>query len=909
MVRKFRNQVVILALCLSQLTAVVFADSVPGEFIVKFKNSPLTSTTNRRAAIRTKLNAVVKKELPLIGAQVLVQANGKGLDQEYAKELLASGTVEYIEPNFIYQATAVANDTRGAEQWALNNTGQQNGTPGIDIDAIKAWDEFTGDNNSVVAVIDTGVSYSHEDLAANMWTNPGEIAGNGIDDDNNGVIDDVYGYNALANNGDPNDDNGHGTHCAGVIAAVGNNSLGVVGVNWRAKVMALKFLDDKGSGTLENAVEAIDYAVRAKRTGVNIRVLSNSWGGNEDSTALTNAIKVANDEGILFVAAAGNASSDNDAIPTYPANIDQPNIISVAAVDRDGNLADFSNYGATTVHLAAPGVAIISTWPGNAYKVLSGASMATPHVAGVATLLINKEPSLSVAELKLRIIHTIKPLDSLEGTIISAGLLNADNALLNRTTPLPPPEKIAGYIKSKSILEDTSDIGDRILAVDDGFQEVTLPFTFSFYDQPFNRLAVSSNGRVIPLRASDPMPTAADFSNRPLPGISVYHDDYIPGATGGVFLRSDSTSATFTWNVIPFGLRSSNDPTTAVSFKLKIYKTGILEFRYVDTESGTASYDSGASATVGIIPPIGLKGERLVLSSNLTNPETASGQGLVFTPKRFQTRSDLDGDGISDPLFFNQSKGGFRALLSSTNYLTPKRVKLGKRRDRPFTCDIDGDKRADLLTYSSSELKWFYKTSKKNYSKEISLSWGIKASTPIVGDFDGDGKCDLGYIDAKKKRANILLSSGGLNVEKAVKGKKGSVAVIKGIGKVSDLLIGDFNGDGKESLALVNGAFSLSATNAKSESFLSCDLNSDGKSENISIVKNLGALFWQGGSLIEPLQYGQIGDKPACANDYDGDGAGDISVFRPSSSELFIRRSSDSREIKFTPARSERLVL
>jgi thermitase len=908
-VRKFRNQTQIVVLILTAAATCAFADSVPGEYVVKFKNSPLTNTVTKRLAIRTRLNAVVKKELPLIGAQVVISANGKGLDESYAKELLSSGAVEYVEPNYIYKTSAVSNDPKLSEQWGFHNYGQQSGTTGIDINVSEAWDQFTGDTNSVVGVVDTGVSYLHEDLQANMWTNPGEIPANGIDDDNNGVIDDIYGYNALANNGNPLDDNGHGTHCAGVIAAVGNNGIGVVGVNWKAKVMALKFLDDKGSGTLDNAVEAIEYAVNAKRAGVNIRVLSNSWGGEEDSQALSDAIKTANDEGILFVAAAGNASNDNDAIPTYPANINQPNLVSVAAVDRDGNIADFSNYGSTTVDIAAPGVSIESTWLNGTYKVLSGTSMAAPHVAGVATLLINREPNLTVAELKARLTQTVKPLDSLEGSIRTAGMLNAGNALLNRLTPIPPPEKLAGYVKSNSVLFDNSGLGDQILSVDDGYVEITLPFTYNFYDRRYTRLAVSANGRIIPLGASDPVPTVADFSNRPLPGISVYHDDYVPGLSGGVYLKSDANSATFTWNVTPFAFRNSTDAASAVSFQLKIYQSGVLEFKYLDTSTGLATYDSGASATVSIVPLLGVKGERLTISNNTTDSELASGKGLSFTPKRFQTRSDIDGDGISDPVFFNQTNGGFRALLSSSNYTSPRTVKLGQKKDKPFICDLDGDKRTDLLVYRSSEQKWYYQTSKKSYSKAKSLIWGGKSVTPIVGDFDGDGKCDLGYIDPKKKRANILLSSGGLNVKNAAKGKKGSSAIIKGVGKVSDLLVGDFNGDGKESLATVSSVVSLNSAKTNSNQYLSCDLNSDGKSENIGVSLLNGALYWSGGSLSQELQYGRTGDKPACANDYDGDGAGDISVYRPATSELFIRKSSDASELKFTPAQSERLVL
>ena len=220
--------------------------------------------------------------------------------------------------------------------------------------------------NVLVGVIDTGVDYNHPDLAANIWTNPGEIAGNGIDDDGNGYIDDVHGYDFVNNDGDPMDDNGHGTHFSGTIGGVGNNGIGVAGVNWNVKIMALKFLDSGGSGSTANAVAGVQYA-----TMMGVDVTSNSWGGGGFSQALYDAIDAAGAANIAFVAAAGNNGANNDTSPAYPAAYDLPNIISVAATDDNDELASFSNYGAASVDLGAPGVDILSTLPGNQYGLLS----------------------------------------------------------------------------------------------------------------------------------------------------------------------------------------------------------------------------------------------------------------------------------------------------------------------------------------------------------------------------------------------------------------------------------------------------------------------------------------------------------------------------------------------------------
>ncbi len=411
-------------------------ESVPGEYVVKLKaQSHLESLP--KTLLSQQLKGFVKGVIPSQNIVVIKKAVMESTESAI-KTLNMNPMVETAEPNFIYRINKMPNDPMLGQLWGLSNIGQKDsdgavGTAGIDINAEKAWEIQTGSRDVVVAVIDTGVDYTHADLKENMWTNDAELNGKtGVDDDGNGVIDDIYGYNAVLNNGDPKDDHGHGSHCAGTIGAKGDNGIGVSGINWNVRIMALKFLAADGSGTLENALRAIDYA-----TKMGAHIESNSWGGGGFSQTLLDAIQRSNDAGVLFVAAAGNEYNNNDAKPTYPATYAVPNIIAVAAINNKGGKADFSNFGKKTVHIGAPGVNIIST-TGGAYDSFSGTSMAAPHISGVAALLKANEPSLTALEIKQRMIATAHPIKSLSGKTYSGGYVDAYAALMNTT---PPPDQ------------------------------------------------------------------------------------------------------------------------------------------------------------------------------------------------------------------------------------------------------------------------------------------------------------------------------------------------------------------------------------------------------------------------------------------------------------------------------------
>jgi subtilisin family serine protease len=434
------------------------AEYAPGEVIVTYKNLSVSPSAMQ------PLDAT-RRPLSTLSRQLY-----RGLYTVRSKTLSTRELIDYfrndpnvldVHPNYIYHFHRTPNDEYFDQLWAMKNTGQEvnnkSGTAGADINATKAWDVSTGSKDYVVAILDTGVDYEHEDLKANIWSNSAECNGQtGVDDDNNGYTDDCHGYDFAGNDdGDndadpmpdtPVDDYGHyhGTHVAGTIGATGNNIVGVTGVNWKVTLLPVKIFRPNGDGYESDILEALDYVAALKKSGVNIVAVNASYGGSDHDPTMRDAIAAIGDLGILFIASAGNDGADNDQSDSYPANYDLDNIIAVAATDQNDRLASWSNYGRTTVDLAAPGDNIYSTYPRDSsgtsqYAYMAGTSVAVPHVAG-AVALVGEALSSKISDgdaktramiVKRHILANVDRLADLDGKVLTGGRLDLGAAVTN----------------------------------------------------------------------------------------------------------------------------------------------------------------------------------------------------------------------------------------------------------------------------------------------------------------------------------------------------------------------------------------------------------------------------------------------------------------------------------------------
>lgn len=413
----------------------------PNEVIVKFRGA--APQMMGQAAMGENAD-----ETEHVGRIQAVRLHSRSKDVEtLIRELSARSDVEYVEPNYVVRAVLTPNDPSFPNLWGMQA-----------IIAPQAWDITTGSSTGpMVAVVDTGIDYTHADLAGNVWSAPADfnVTINGVKIT---CLKGTHGFNAITHTCNPLDDNNHGTHVSGTIGAVGNNGIGVVGVNWYTRIMGAKFLDSKGSGYLSDAIEAIDFVIQAKQAfgdQTNVRALSNSWAGGGFSQALLEEINLANTNGMLFVAAAGNSASNNDATPTYPASYGAPNVVAVAAIDSNNNLASFSNWGPTSVDLAAPGVNVLSTVRGGGYASYSGTSMATPHVSGAASLILSV-CTLDTAGLKANILANVDPFPSLAGKTLTGGRLNVFKAIQACKAPTTPDFSLSAAPGSLTIIQGST---------------------------------------------------------------------------------------------------------------------------------------------------------------------------------------------------------------------------------------------------------------------------------------------------------------------------------------------------------------------------------------------------------------------------------------------------------------------
>ena len=655
--------------------AFIFAQKSPannyveGELLVKYKNGTASVAA---LEMNSQIGANVLEEFPEIGWQrVKIPAN---LSFDKALSLYKSNAeVEYVQPNFYYHLLATPNDSQYGTLYGM-----------LKISAPSAWDLTTGSSSVVVADIDTGLKYTHEDLAANAWHNPGEIANNNVDDDDNGFVDDYYGYDFFYNDSNPIDDaGGHGTHTAGTIGAVGNNGLGVVGVNWNVKIMAIKiYSPNGGDSTSAMLVNAYNYIRMMKNRGVNIRVTNNSYGGCGEACGYDQATKDALDAmgnaGILNVFAAGNSNQNNETTPFYPASYTSPGILAVAASDSNDNKASFSSYGATSVDVAAPGVNILSTWntSNTAYATISGTSMATPHTAGAAALLSAYNPNLTPASLKATLMNTVDVLPQWNGLVKSGGRINIARALQNQT--------ICTFNPAKSY---------QIAAVEGG--------TYS----------VGINA-----------PTNCDYS-------ITSNDNWITVTSG----TTGSSNVTVTYTVKPSDVgRTGTINIGGTTFT--IYQLGptntpptktILDF----DGDGRTDYSAIQNVSGGM------------LWNNYRSTNGYSSVNFGSFAEDIPVANDYDGDGKTDIAVWRNSNGTFYLLRSLDNTFTG--VQFGQSGDDPnVTQDFDGDGKADFAVTraQTGTLFWYILGSKDGFR---GYQFGTDTDKSLRGDYDGDGKADL----------------------------------------------------------------------------------------------------------------------------------------------------------------------
>jgi serine protease len=536
--------------------------------IVVYKDS--ASKFDRRAArsiVRAKISDLNNDEIDdkyrhLKGGRIAKFTLDNVSVKSALEKLRKNPAVLYAEPDYIVHASVIPDDSSFADLWGMNNTGQSGGVADADIDAPEAWDISTGSHDVIVGVIDTGVDHTHPDLMANIWSNPGEIAGDGIDNDGNGYIDDIHGINAISGVGDPMDTGGHGSHVSGTIGASGNNGLGVVGVNHDVSIIGCKFLGDQG-GTTSDAIACIDYFVGLKNNGVNVRVTNNSWGGGGFSQALSDAITSSEEANILFVAAAGNDAYDNDAQSSYPSGYPHDSVLAVASTTRTDSMSSFSQWGLTTVDLGAPGSDILSTVPGGGYASYSGTSMATPHVTGAAALAWSVNPELSAIEMKALLMSSGDDNAALAGKTASGRRLNVNNAL-NDADPTP------GFTLAATPGSSTIEAGETA--------------TYSF-----NVGSVADwNGEVS---------LTLDGS---LAGATLTTDTATPGAT---FELSVPTTAETQWGEYTFVVTgTSDDLVKASTVRLMVNPQGLNEFTYTNDEvvSIPDNNAEGISSTINV---------------------------------------------------------------------------------------------------------------------------------------------------------------------------------------------------------------------------------------------------------------------------------------------------------------------
>lgn len=704
---------------------------VENELLVKYKNG--TASDSART-INSTIGARVLEEFADLGWQrVQLPAN---LSVNEAMSLYKNfDDIAVAQPNFYYHLLATPNDPQ------YTSTGMY----GLGkISAPAAWDLSTGSSTTVVADIDTGMRYTHQDLAPNAWINTGEIAGNGIDDDGNGFIDDVRGWDFFYNDSDPIDDaGGHGTHTAGTIGATGNNGLNVVGVSWNVKIMPIKIYSPNGTdSTSAMLVNAYNYIRMMKNRGVNIRVTNNSYGDCGEACGYDQATKDGIDAmgnaGILNVFAAGNDNRNVDSFPAggnpspgYPARYTSPSVLSVASSTSTDTRSSFSNYGVTSIDLAAPGSNVLSTWntSNTATNTISGTSMATPHVTGAAALLSSYNPNLSPASLKATLMNTVDVLPAWNGVVKTGGRLNIDRAMRNQT--------ICTFNLSQSSLTLPGTTGGNFSV------NVASPTNCDY--------AVTSDVLWISVTAGNPGSGngAVSFTvqNNPIADVQ---------RVGTIKIGDQIYTVTQGTNFV-------------VGKKVLDFDgDGKTDFSAIQNNNGTMLWHNFQS--IGGYAPVSFGS-----FTDITVP------------------ADFDGDGKTDVAVWRASNGTFYVVRSSNS--TMQTFQFGQNGDNPLiTQDFDGDGKADFAVTrpQGADLYWYIYGTISGFR---AVQFGSATNSPLRGDFDGDSKADLAVsYPAPSSSALVFLYQRSSNNSLA--------ATQFGASATDKVVPADYDGDGKTDVAV-----------------------------------------------------------------------------------------------------------
>ena len=689
-------------------------EHAPGQVIIKlnegvsldddFMDKHQLKSAEKVLKADLKKNKKAEKEMKLRGLDRMyfVKVSSEENLMDVLEELNNDPRVAYAEPDYVLSIGVIPNDPGFSSLWGFDNTEQTGGTADADIDAPEAWDIQTGSANVTIAVVDTGVDYTHPDLVANMWINEAELNGiPGVDDDNNTFIDDVYGYDFCNNDGDPMDDNNHGTHCAGTIGAVGNNNIGVVGVNHNVSIMPIKAFNSGGYAWTSDCILAIQYAIL-----MDADIISNSWGGGSYSQALYDIIAVADDAGILFVAAAGNSGSNNDLFPRYPASYDVPNIVAVAATDHNDNKAYFSCYGLESVDLGAPGVSINSTLKNGGYGTYSGTSMACPHVAGAAGLVKAQNLDFGSDEIKEALLTKVDVIPSMEGKTVSGGRLNVYNSLENDIiSPADITNLVITNVKYTSIDLTWTAVGD------DDLDGVANSYDVRYSTEEITDIswddALQASGEPIPgisgsvenftvenlkfdtkyhfaIKAVDNAGNVAGLSNIASGGtitpVVAFSDDIESSESGWTFdglwhhetYRSSSPVSSYAYNDgypnYTYSTGSSNSGSlTSPMIDLSDLDLAILSFGYLYQTEYTGAYYDQRQVQIGVngtfIEIAKLSGDQMLQwNTHIIDMSSYVGQDNIQIRFFFDTKdgiwNDFEGWYIDDVFIYGQSSGG-----------------------------------------------------------------------------------------------------------------------------------------------------------------------------------------------------------------------------------------------------------